>query len=400
MTRRNSIAAMKDELAAYRRSMHENPQTSFEEEFVSNLVCEKLTEWGIPFERGIAVTGVVATIEGQKNTSGRAIALRADMDALGIEEAHNKDWRSKNPGKMHGCGHDGHTAMLLGAAKYLSETRRFDGRVHLIFQPAEEGDCGAMRMIEEGLFERFPCEAVYGAHNWPYLPRGSIAMRAGPIMAAADRFDMTILGKGGHAAKPHGTIDPVVIGAQIVVALQTIISRGTDPVDPAVISITNFHAGTGAFNVIAEEAKLSGTIRSFDPEVREMLRKRVEEVASGIAQTYGAKVTCRYAEGYDPTINTPEATAFCAEVARKVVGEHNVDTDMDPSMGAEDFGAMLMQKPGCYVIIGQGEPDTPESNHNRGLHTPQYDFNDEIIPTGVEYWATLVEEALKLDSGL
>jgi hippurate hydrolase len=224
-------------------------------------------------------------------------------------------------------------------------------------------------------------------------------MRTGPIMAAADRFEMVVKGKGGHAAKPHGTIDPVVIGAQIVSALQTIISRGTNPVDPAVISITNFHAGTGAFNVIAEEAKLSGTIRSFDPEVREMLKRRVVEVASGIAGTYGASVTCHYAEGYDPTINTPEATEFCAGVARKVVGEHNVDTDMDPSMGAEDFGAMLMQKPGCYIIMGQGEPDDPESNHNRGLHTPQYDFNDEIIPVGVEYWATLVEEALALEKG-
>lgn len=397
MSKSNSITAMKDELTAYRRSMHENPQTSFEEEFVSNLVCEKLTEWGISFERGIATTGVVATIEGQKTDSGKAIALRADMDALDIEEAHNKDWRSKIPGKMHGCGHDGHTAMLLGAAKYLSETRKFNGHVHLIFQPAEEGAGGAMRMIEEGLFERFPCDFVYGLHNWPRLPRGTISTRTGAIMAAADRFNITIEAKGGHAAAPHQTIDPVVVGAQIIMALQTLVSRSVNPVDPAVISVTNFNAGTGAFNVIAESAQMSGTIRSFDPELRVVLKNRVSEMVESVAQTFGARAICVFGEGYDPTINTHEAVEFCAKVARKIVGDHNVDTDMDPSMGAEDFGAMLMEKPGCYVIVGQGEPDNPESNHNRGLHTPQYDFNDEIIPTGVEYWATLVEEALTLE---
>lgn len=387
---------MKDEIAGYRRAMHENPQTAYEEEFASNLVCEKLTEWRIPFERGLAKTGVVATIEGQKTNSGKTIALRADMDALDIEEADNKKWKSKNPGKMHGCGHDGHTAMLLGAAKYLSETKNFNGTVHLIFQPAEEGQGGAIRMIEEGLFDKFPCDAVYGLHNWPMLPKGAIAMRTGPIMAAADRFTITIKAKGGHAALPHDTIDPVIIGTQIVTALQTLVSRSTDPVDPAVISVTNFNAGTGAFNVIPETAELSGTIRSFDPELRENLKARVEDIAAATAKMHGALAECSFGEGYDPTINSPEATEFCADIARKLVGENNVDTNADPCMGAEDFGAMLMEKPGCYIMMGQGEKDEG-SNHNQGLHTPQYDFNDEIIPLGIEYWATLVEEALKLE---
>ncbi len=396
MTKSNSIAAMKDEIAGYRRSLHENPQTAYEEEFASNLVAEKLTEWGIAFERGLAKTGVVATIEGQKTDSNKTIALRADMDALDIEEEHNKDWHSKIPGKMHGCGHDGHTAMLLGAAKYLNETKNFNGHVHLIFQPAEEGAGGAMRMIEEGLFDKFPCDQVYGMHNWPEIPRGTIAMRPGPIMAAADRFNITIDAKGGHAALPHNTIDPVIIGTQIVTALQTLVSRTLNPIDPAVISITNFNAGTGAFNVIPESAQLSGTFRSFDPEVRTLLKKRIEEIAADIAKMHGAQAACVFGEGYDPTINSPEATEFCAGIARKIVGDDNVDTDIDPCMGAEDFGAMLMEKPGCYIMMGQGESD-PGSNHNQGLHTPQYDFNDEIIPLGVEYWATLVEEALKLE---
>ncbi|HBR68170.1 MAG TPA: amidohydrolase [Rhodospirillaceae bacterium] len=396
MTKSNSIAAMKDEIAAYRRAMHENPQTAYEEEFASNLVAEKLAAWGIKFERGIAKTGIVATIEGQKTSSGKAIALRADMDALDITEADNKPWKSKTPGKMHGCGHDGHTAMLLGAAKYLSETRNFDGKVHLIFQPAEEGQGGAILMIKEGLFKKFPCDAVYGMHNWPGLPKGTIGLRPGPIMAAADRFSITIHGKGGHAAQPHNTIDPVVVGAQIVTTLQTLISRTLNPVQPGVISVTNFNAGTGAFNVIAETATLTGTIRSFDPAVRAMLKKRVEEMATASAALHGAKAECSFTEGYDPTINDPEATEFCASIARRIVGAENVDTDIAPSMGAEDFGAMLAEKPGCYIKMGQGEKD-PASNHNRGLHTPQYDFNDDIIPLGIEYWVTLVEEALKLE---
>jgi hippurate hydrolase len=392
---RNSIAMLKEEFTAYRRALHENPQTAYEEEFASNLVADKLGAWGIPFERGIATTGIVATIEGTKNDSGRAIALRADMDALDILEENNKPWASKTPGKMHGCGHDGHTTMLLGAAKYLNETRNFNGTVHLIFQPAEEGQGGALRMIGEGLFKKFPCDAVYGFHNWPKLPRGKIAMRVGPIMAAADRFDITIHGTGGHAAIPHKTIDPIIVGTQLVTTLQTLVSRATDPLDSVVVSVTNFNAGTGAFNVIPESAKLSGTLRSFDPQTRKVMIRRIHEVSEKTAAVFGARATCVFMEGgYDPTVNTAEETEICARVAKKIVGDEHVDTDTAPVMGAEDFGAMLQQKPGCYIFIGQAE--APDSNHSRMVHTPQYDFNDEIIPIGIEYWASLVETALPL----
>ena len=396
MSIRNSIAALKDECAAWRRAMHEHPQTAYEETFASDLVSEKLTAWGIRHERGLAKTGIVATIEGQKNTSGKRIGLRADMDALDILEENNKPWVSKIPGKMHGCGHDGHTAMLLGAAKSLNETRNFDGIVHLIFQPAEEGAHGAATMIKEGLFKKFPCDSVYGLHNWPYLPRGTIGLRTGPIMAAADRFSITVSGLGGHAASPHRAVDPIVIASHIVTALQSLVSRSVDPVDTAVISVTNLNAGTGAFNVIDEKAELSGTIRSFNPQTRTFLKKRVLEMAGDIAKSFGGSAIGSYAEGYDATVNSPEATAFCAAVARKVAGDVNVDDHIDPSMGAEDFGAMLTERPGCYIVLGQGEPATPDSPHNHGLHTPRYDFNDEIIPLGVEYWTSLVEAALPL----
>ncbi len=392
---RNSIQALHDEISAYRRSLHENPQTAFEETFASDLVAEKLGEWGIKHERGIAVTGIVATIEGEKNSSGKAIALRADMDALDIlEDPDGKPHASKTKGKMHGCGHDGHTAMLLGAAKYLSENRNFDGTVHLIFQPAEEGKGGAHKMIAEGLFKRFPCDQVFGMHNWPDIPRGKIGMRAGPVMAAADRFDIHISGKGGHAAMPNQTIDPIIMGSQIVSALQTLVSRTLDPVDTAVISITNFNAGTGAFNVIADRAHLSGTLRSFKPETRALLQRRIGEIANDIAKSFGGSASCQFeGGGYDPTINDEDATDFCADIARDLVGAENVDTNINPCMGAEDFGAMLAEKPGCYIMMGQGEEDS-SSHHNQGLHTPRYDFNDAIIPLGIEYWVRVVEGVL------
>lgn len=395
-TIRNSIQDLKDEIAGYRHSLHENPQTAYEETFASDLVAEKLTEWGIPFERGIAVTGIVATIEGEQNTSGKAVGLRADMDALDILEEDNKPWVSKTPGKMHGCGHDGHTSMLLGAAKYLSENRNFNGKVHFIFQPAEEGYGGAHKMIEEGLFKRFPCDQVYGMHNWPKLPRGRIAMRPGPIMAAADRFDITITGAGGHAAMPNKTVDPIIVGAQLVGTLQTLVSRSADPLDSVVLSITNFNAGTGAFNVIPDTAEINGTLRSFDPDTRALMIKRIEEITRDTASMLGASASCTFMEGgYDPTINTPEETAQCAEIAKSIVGADNVDMDVNPSMGAEDFGAMLAEIPGCYIWMGQAEEDA-DSNHNQGLHTPRYDFNDEIIPQGVEYWVRVVEAVLPM----
>ena len=394
MSIRNSIQALKDEITGYRRFMHQNPQTAYEEEFASDLVKEKLREWDIPFEDGIAVTGIVATIEGETNNSGKVIGLRADMDALDILEEDNKPHVSKTPGKMHGCGHDGHTAVLLGAAKYLSENRNFDGKVHLIFQPAEEGAGGAHKMIAEGLFERFPMDAVYGLHNWPKMPRGTVGVKSGPIMAGAERFDITIKGKGGHAAMPQTCIDPIIIGSQIVNAIQTLVSRTRDPLDPVVISITNFNGGTGAFNVIPEEATLSGTLRSFAPETRDLMIKRIQEITSDTAKLYGGTAECAFMDGgYDPTINTENETQECISIVQDLLGTENVDTGIDPSMGAEDFGAMLQAVPGCYIWMGQGEEDET-SNHNQGLHTPQYDFNDEIIPLAIEYWVRLVETNL------
>lgn len=396
MTLINSIAAMKDEIAAYRRALHEHPQTCYEETFASDLIAQKLTEWGITFERGIAVTGIVATIAGQTNNSGKAIALRADMDALDMTDESGQPWASKIPGKMHGCGHDGHTAMLLGAAKYLSETRNFDGKVHLIFQPAEEGGSGAIRMIEQGLFKKYPVQAVYGMHNWPGLPKGTIALRPGPIMASSDSFQITVTGKGGHAAMPHLNIDPIVAAAQIVTNLQSIVSRQIAPVDQAVVSITNFNAGSGAFNVIPEKAVLTGTFRAFRVETRALLKRRIGEIAAAVAAAHGTRIEMVMNDGYDPTINTPVQSAFCADIARGIVGDANVNAAVDPCMGAEDFGAMLQEVPGCYIWMGQGEPDKKDSPHNKGLHNTKYDFNDDIIPTGVEYWARLVEAALPL----
>lgn len=395
MTFSNSILSMKDEITGYRRAMHENPGTAYEEIFASDLVAEKLTQWGIPFVRGLGKTGIVATITGTHNTSGKAVGLRADMDALDITEEANKPHISKIPGKMHGCGHDGHTAMLLGTAKYLNETRNFNGQVHLIFQPAEEGARGAHAMIADGLFERFPCDAVYALHNWPGVPRGKMVIRSGPFMAASDRFSLVIKGRGGHAAMPDRTIDPIVIASQITIALQTIISRVVDPVDSAVISVTNFNGGTGADNVIPDDVRLKGSVRSFKPETRAMLKKKIGDVARGIAQSYGADVDYTYSEIIDPTINDEQAAIFCAGVAREIVGTENVDDNVAPCMGGEDFGAMILDRPGAYIWVGQGEPD-PASPHSQGLHTPRYDFNDEIIPTGIAYFARLVEKSMPL----
>lgn len=395
MTLSNSIAAMKNEIAACRRDLHQNPQTSYEETFASDLVAQKLTEWGITFERGMAVTGIVATIEGQRKTSGKAIALRADMDALDIIEKSGQPWASKIPGKMHGCGHDGHTAMLLGAAKYLSETRNFDGTVHLIFQPAEEGGAGAIRMIEEGLFKKYPVNAVFGMHNWPGMKMGEIGLRPGPIMASSDSFEITITGKGGHAAMPHLNIDPLLAAAHVVTALQSIVSRQVDPIDQGVMSITNFNSGTGASNVIPGNAKLTGTYRAFRVETRTMIRQRIEEITRAVSAAFNTTAEFLFNDGYDPTINSVEESIFCANIARDLVGHDNVNANVEPCMGAEDFGAMLQEAPGCYIWMGQSVPDK-DSPHNKGLHNAGYDFNDDIIPLGVEYWARLAEGFLPL----
>lgn len=396
MTFSNSIPAIAQEVTACRRELHQNPATSYEEEFASNLIASKLKEWGVKFEQGIAKTGIVATIEGQRTDSGKSIGLRCDIDALDITEQSGQPWTSKIPGKMHGCGHDGHTAMLLGAAKYLSETRNFNGKVHLIFQPAEEGGAGAHRMIKEGLFKKFPVNAVFGLHNWPGLPKGSVGLRPGPIMASADQMTLTIVGKGGHAAMPHLSIDPIPVAAEIVMALQTIVARQIDPVDKAVLSITNFNGGTGATNVIPDTVTLTGTYRTFNPETRKFVAKRIKEITERIAALHGCKTKCEFYDGYAPTINSAAESAFCADVLRGMFGADKVQDNVEPCMGAEDFGAMLREVPGCYIWMGQAEAD-PNSPHSKGLHNTGYDFNDSIIPLGIEYWAKLVEAALPLE---
>jgi hippurate hydrolase len=383
-------------MAEWRRELHQNPQTSYEEEFASAFVAKKLTEWGIPFKKGIAKTGIVATIKGQKSSSGKTIGLRADMDALDIEEKSGQPWASKNPGKMHACGHDGHTATLLGAAKYLAETRNFDGTVHLVFQPAEEGGNGAHKMIEEGLFRDFPCDYMFGVHNWPGIPLGKAATRVGPLLASVDGFDITITGNGGHAAMPHATVDPIVVAAQLVLALQTVISRNVDPVGTAVLSVTNLNAGTGAFNIIGDTAKLTGTVRTFDNALRQKIHKRIGEIGEHVCAAFGATFAMEYDFGTDVTVNSKDGVEMAVRAIGTVLGEKNIDTDCPPSMGGEDFGAYLTKCPGAFLLIGQGVEKDKDSPHNRGLHNPYYDFNDDILPVGVSFFSKLVEDTLPL----
>jgi hippurate hydrolase len=381
----NRIAAFHDEMTAWRRDIHAHPETAFEEFRTADYVAKKLQEFGITIDRGLAGTGVVGTI---KRGDGPAIGLRADMDALHIHEANGFAHKSQNNGKMHACGHDGHTTMLLGAARYLAETGRFRGTVHLIFQPAEENDGGGRKMIEDGLFKKFPVEQVFGMHNWPGTAAGKFAVRAGPMMAAYDAFEITVTGKGGHAAMPHTGIDPVVTAAQIVTSLQTIASRNTHPVDSVVVSITQIHAGD-TWNVIPESVVLRGTTRSFKPAVRDAIEAQMKRIAEGIAAAHGASIAFRYERRYPPTINHEAPTEIAAAAAIDVVGAANVDRNPTPTMGAEDFAFMLQQKPGCYIFIGNGESDG-----GRVLHSPHYDFNDEILPIGASYWSRLVEMVL------
>jgi hippurate hydrolase len=381
----NRIAAFHDEMTAWRRDIHAHPETAFEEFRTADYVAKKLQEFGITIDRGLAGTGVVGTI---KRGDGPAIGLRADMDALHIHEANGFAHKSQNNGKMHACGHDGHTTMLLGAARYLAETGRFRGTVHLIFQPAEENDGGGRKMIEDGLFKKFPVEQVFGMHNWPGTAAGKFAVRAGPMMAAYDAFEITVTGKGGHAAMPHTGIDPVVTAAQIVTSLQTIASRNTHPVDSVVVSITQIHAGD-TWNVIPESVVLRGTTRSFKPAVRDAIEAQMKRIAEGIAAAHGASIAFRYERRYPPTINHEAPTEIAAAAAIDVVGAANVDRNPTPTMGAEDFAFMLEQKPGCYIFIGNGDSDG-----GRVLHSPHYDFNDEILPIGASYWSRLVEMVL------
>ena len=383
----NSIAAMQDEMTAWRRDIHAHPEIAFEEARTAGLVAERLRSWGIDVHEGIATTGVVGVLRG-RGESGRAIGLRADMDALPMTEETGLPYQSTNPGRFHGCGHDGHTTMLLGAAKYLAETRNFDGTVHFIFQPAEEGAGGGRRMVEEGLFDRFPCDHVFALHNWPDLPVGKVAVRSGAVMAASDEFHIAVRGRGGHAAMPHHCIDPVVVAAQIVTGLQTVVSRTTDPLDAAVLSITKLEAGV-AFNIIPEEVRLSGTARTFKATVQTRLEADMRRMAEGIAAGFGATAELRYLRGYPATVNPVEGAAIAAGIAASVVGTDNVVEDNPPTMGAEDFSFMLMRRPGAYIQVGAAD------GGGHGLHNPRYDFNDEILPIGTSLLASLVETRMK-----
>jgi hippurate hydrolase len=382
----NRAAGMQEEISAWRRDFHANPEILYEVHRTAGIVAEKLREFGCDeVVTGIGRTGVVAVIKGKTNRSGRVIGLRADMDALPITETSGVPWASNNKGMMHACGHDGHTAMLLGAAKYLTEARNFDGTAVLIFQPAEEGGAGGLAMVKDGLMDRWKIEQVYGLHNSPGIPVGHFAIRPGPILAAADRIDIRISGHGAHAARPHMSVDPIAVGCQLHAALQTIVARNIDPLKSAVVSLTMFQAGE-ASNVIPQTARLQGTVRTLEPMVRDRVEARMREIAAGIAAAHGATIALDYNRGYPVTRNHEAETEFAARIARDVAGEGGVDTNMAPLMGGEDFSYMLEARPGAFIFMGVGD--------TAGLHHPDYDFNDEAIPAGVSYWARLVETAM------
>jgi amidohydrolase len=376
-----------DELTAIRRDIHAHPELAFAERRTADLVAAKLAEFGVELHRGLAGTGVVGTI--RCGNSPAAIGLRADMDALPIQELNDFPHRSTEDGKMHACGHDGHTTMLLGAAKYLAETRNFQGTVHLIFQPAEEGGGGGRVMVEQGLFDQFPCDAVFALHNKPGIPVGQIAARSGPLLAASDRWDIRIKGHGTHAAHPHLGIDPFVVGAEIVLALQTIVSRTVDPLDSAVVSV-GFARGGSAYNAIPDGLHIGGTARSFRPEVQAAIERRIGEVARGAALVHGAAAEVSYRRSYPPTINHPAETEFAAEVAAEVCGPDRVLRNVAPSMGGEDFSFMLNKRPGAMLWLGNGPGEG-----DCFLHNAHYDFNDEALPVGVSFLARLAERFLE-----
>jgi amidohydrolase len=386
------IRSYHGELTALRRDIHAHPELAFEESRTSDLVAGKLTGWGVKVHRGLAKTGVVGTISGKKAGSGRAIALRADMDCLPMHEKNGFEHKSKNEGRMHACGHDGHTTMLLGAARYLAETRNFDGTAYLIFQPAEEGGGGGQVMLQEGLFKQFPANEIYALHNWPGLPPGKMAVRAGPVMAATDEVQITVRGRGGHGAMPHLVVDPVLASAHIITALQSIASRNVNPVDAIVVSICSLATSQiGAFNVIPEQVKMVGTVRSFQPQTRDLAERRLREIVTKTAEALGASAEVTYARGYPATINSVREAQFAAQVGKRLFGADNVLTEHEPTMGGEDFSYLLQECPGAYVFLGQG--GAPGGCF---LHNPNYDFNDEVIPLGAGYLAALVEEALPL----
>ncbi|MFC3109175.1 M20 aminoacylase family protein [Undibacterium arcticum] len=388
------IIAFQSELQQIRRDIHAHPELCFEEQRTAEVVAKKLTEWGIPILRGMGVTGVVGIIK--KGSSARAIGLRADMDALPMQELNTFAHASQHAGKMHACGHDGHTAMLLGAAHHLAQHGSFDGTVYVIFQPAEEGGGGAKKMIDDGLFTQCPMEAVFGMHNWPGVAVGSFGVTPGPMMASSNEFEVIVRGKGAHAAQPYKGIDPIMVAVQIAQSWQTIVSRNTNPNDAAVLSVTQIHAGS-ATNVIPDDASLIGTVRTFSVPVLDMIEQRMREIAQHTAAAFGAELDFSFHRNYPPLINHPKETAFAVEVMQAVVGHDHVDATVEPTMGAEDFAFMLQDKPGCYVFIGNGEGQHRAFGHGLGpcnLHNPSYDFNDDLLPIGATYWVRLAESYL------
>ena len=381
----NRAAEMQEEVAGWRRHLHQTPELNFDVFNTATFVTEKLKAFGCDdVVTGLGKTGVVGIIRGSQG-EGATIGLRADMDALPINEITGKPYASTIPGKMHACGHDGHTAMLLGAAKYLSETRNFAGSVAVIFQPAEEGGGGGNEMVRDGMMERFGIAKVFGMHNMPGLPVGQFAIKPGPIMAATAEFTITVKGHGGHAAMPHGTIDPIVIASQLVGALQTIASRSVDPVEAVVVSVTKFHAGD-AYNVIPETAEIAGTVRTLKKEIAKKAEERIRSLCEGLATAFGATIKVDYDANYPVTFNHPEETVFAGDVAANVAGDTQVHRAIQPVMGGEDFSYMLEARPGAFIFIGNGD--------TAGLHHPAYDFNDEVIPHGMSYWVKLAETAL------
>ncbi len=384
----NRLADFTDEITVWRRDIHAHPELQYEVHRTAALVAGKLKEFGVDeVVTGIGRTGVVGIVKGRSIGSGRVVGLRADMDALPIVEATGAAHASTTPGSMHACGHDGHTAMLLGAAKYLAETRNFDGTVALIFQPAEEGGAGGKAMVDDGMMDRFGIQEVYGLHNQPGMALGTFEIRHGSMMASADEFEIIVTGYGGHAAKPHKAVDATLVAAQIMVMLQTVVARNVDPVESAVLSVTTMHAGK-AFNVIPETATLGGTVRTLKPAVRDLMEKRVKEVAHLTAQALGATATIDYSRHYPVVVNHADQTDFAASIAAEIVGENRVVRDTPPVMGGEDFAFMLEARPGAFIFAGQGD--------TAPVHHPKYDFNDELIPIGCSYWAKLVETAMPI----
>ncbi|HIF77878.1 MAG TPA: amidohydrolase [Sulfitobacter sp.] len=384
MAVKNRFAELHDDITAWRRDLHENPEILFETHRTSATVAEKLRSFGCDeVVEGIGRTGVVGVIKGKETGSGKVIGLRADMDALPIHEQTGLEYASKTDGAMHACGHDGHTAMLLGAAQYLAETRNFDGTVVVIFQPAEEGGGGGREMCEDGMMDRFGIQEVYGMHNWPGMPTGSFGIRPGSFFAATDQFDITFEGRGGHAAKPHETVDTTVMAAQAVLALQTITSRNADPVEQIVVSVTAFETSSKAFNVIPQRVQMKGTVRTMSADIRSLAEKRINEICNGIAGTFGGTAEVTYHRGYPVMVNHEEQTEFAADVARSISGDC---VEAPLVMGGEDFAFMLEERPGAYILVGNGD--------TAAVHHPEYNFNDEAIPAGCSWWAGIVEQRM------